>query len=263
MYKRQVQACALSDYTVGADDFHEFRVLGVGGFGSVCAALKKDTGAIYAVKKVDKKLIKAKNRYKSCHVEVESLKAIHSRFICGLHYCYQTPTDVCLVLDLLHGGTLSYLLQQHKKLPERHVCFFAACMVLAYEALHTAGFVYRDMKPANVLLKSNGYCCLTDFGLTAKVASALKGKCGTRGYWAPEMVKGDQYIYSADWWSLGVMITELITGKKPFKKRLQKFKNTDDKVKIVEAGGVDDAIEERDIEAVSYTHLTLPTIRLV
>lgn len=244
-----MQACALSDYTVGADDFHEFRILGVGGFGSVCAALKKDTGAIYAVKKMDKKLIKAKNRYKSCHVEVESLKAIHSRFICGLHYCYQTPTDVCLVLDLLHGGTLSYLLQQHKKLPERHVCFFAACMVLAYEALHTAGFVYRDMKPANVLLKSNGYCCLTDFGLTAKVASALKGKCGTRGYWAPEMVKGDQYIYSADWWSLGVMLTELITGKKPFKKRLQKFKNLDDKVKIVEAGGVDDAIEERDIEA--------------
>ena len=116
--------------------------------------------------------------------EVESLKAIHSRFICGLHYCYQTPTDVCLVLDLLHGGTLSYLLQQHKKLPERHVCFFAACMVLAYEALHTAGFVYRDMKPANVLLKSNGYCCLTDFGLTAKVASALKGKCGDRLHYA-------------------------------------------------------------------------------
>ena len=85
--------------------------------------------------------------------------------------------------------------------------------------------------------------------LTAKVASALKGKCGTRGYWAPEMVKGDQYIYSADWWSLGVMITELITGKKPFKKRLQKFKNTDDKVKIVGAGGVNDEIEERDIEA--------------
>ena len=98
-----MQACSLSDYTVGADDFHEFRVLGVGGFGSVCAALKKDTGVIYAVKKMDKKLIKAKNRYKSCHVEVESLKAIHSRFICGLHYCYQTPTDVCLVLDLLHG----------------------------------------------------------------------------------------------------------------------------------------------------------------
>ena len=89
-------------------------------------------------------------------------------------------------------------------------------MVLAYEALHTAGFVYRDMKPANVLLKSNGYCCLTDFGLTAKVASALKGKCGTRGYWAPEMVARRSYGKPVDFWSLGVLVYEMLAGEPPF-----------------------------------------------
>ena len=76
----------------------------------------------------------------------------------------------------------------------------------------------------------DGYACLVDFGLAANVSeAALKGKCGTRGYWAPEMVKGEQYLYSVDWWSLGVTLVELITGKKPFKKKFQKYKHTDDK----------------------------------
>ena len=69
------------------------------------------------------------------------------------------------------------------------MCFFTACIVNAYEALHTNGYVYRDMKPANVLIKENGYAVLIDFGLAAKLNTALKGKCGTRGYWPPEMVK--------------------------------------------------------------------------
>ena len=111
-------------------------------------------------------------------------------------------------------------------------------MVLAYEALHTANYVYRDAG-GNVILKSNGYCCLTDFGLTT-VASALKG---TRGYWAPEMVRRSVHLLAG---GRSADVTELITGKTM--KQLQKFKNLDDKVKIVEAGGVDDATR-RDIEA--------------
>ena len=235
--------------TVHEDDFHSFRVLGVGGFGAVHAAVKKDTGALLAIKRMDKKLIKHKNRYKSCFTEVTALKAMASGFVCGLHYTYQTKDEVCLVLDLLHGGTLSFLLHQKKKVSERYVKFFTACIVMAYEALHSKGFVYRDMKPANVLIKDNGYAVLIDFGLAAKLDTALKGKCGTRGYWSPEMVKGDQYLYSGDWWSLGVTLVELLTGKKPFKKKFQKYKNTDDKIKICKAGQVEDEIEEKNIES--------------
>lgn len=184
----------------------------------------------------------------SCNTEMAALRTLSSPFICSLHYAYQTPHDVCLVLDLLHGGTLAYLLHQKKRISERYVRFFAACIVMAYEALHTAAFVYRDMKPANVLLKDNGYCVLIDFGLAAKMDTALKGKCGTRGYWAPEMVKGDQYLASTDWWSLGVTLVELLTGKKPFKKKFQKYKNTEDKVKVCDTGQLDDPIEEKNIE---------------
>ena len=379
----------LEKHTVDQDDFHQFRVLGVGGFGAVHAAVKRDTGCLVAIKRMDKKLIKHKNRYKSCFTEAECLQQMSSAFVCGLHYTFQTKDDVCLVLDLLHGGTLSYLLTQKKKVSERCVCFFTACIIFAYEALHTKGFVYRDMKPANVLIKDNGYAVLIDFGLAAKVETALKGKCGTRGYWSPEMVKvrrrhrlgteppstpqhpcsapdssrgpeasvavaellppphaaaiepphrsrhlyrigtwlqppcsnaarhvpvpagpqsrrrcsrrtgrsissivsssavaaacvaapleigallsgrprfpfspalratprppspaqGDQYLYSGDWWSLGVTLVELLTGKKPFKKKFQKRKNTEDYVLICKEGKVDDKIEELDIEA--------------
>jgi len=88
------QARMLEQHHVEEDDFHQFRVLGVGGFGSVNAALKKDTGALFAIKRMDKKLIKHKNRYKSCAIEVDALKHLKSRFICGLHYTYATKDEV-------------------------------------------------------------------------------------------------------------------------------------------------------------------------
>ena len=91
---RQLQAQPVSD-----EDFQMFRILGVGGFGSVCAAIKRDTGQMFAIKRMDKKLIKHKNRYRSCNAECACLKAITSPFVCGLHYAYQTRDDVCLVLD--------------------------------------------------------------------------------------------------------------------------------------------------------------------
>mmetsp|Transcript_26241 Transcript_26241/g.66648 ORF Transcript_26241/g.66648 Transcript_26241/m.66648 type:complete len:647 (+) Transcript_26241:129-2069(+) len=255
--EQYARARQMEKLTVSEDDFHQFRVLGVGGFGAVHAAVKRDTGILLAIKRMDKKLIKHKNRYKSCYTEQSCLQALTSDFVCGLHYSYQTKDDVCLVLDLLHGGTLSFLLHQKKKVSERYVCFFTACIVMAYEALHSKGYVYRDMKPANVLIKDNGYAVLIDFGLAAKVETALKGKCGTRGYWSPEMVKGDQYLYSGDWWSLGVTMIELLTGKKPFKKKFQKYKNTDDKVKIVKSGSVEDEIEEKRKALMSRTPVTL------
>ena len=82
--------------TVVEDDFHQFRVLGVGGFGAVHAAVKKDTGALLAIKRMDKKLIKHKNRYKSCFTEITALRAMSSDFVCGLHYSYQVPTTTRL-----------------------------------------------------------------------------------------------------------------------------------------------------------------------
>jgi len=246
--EQYAKARQMEEGTTVQDDYHQFRVLGVGGFGAVHAAVKRDTGLLCAIKRMDKKLIKHKNRYKSCYTEIECLKEMASPYVCGMHYSFQTKEDVCLVLDLLHGGTLSYLLHQKKKVKEKDVCFFTACITLAYQALHTKGYVYRDMKPANVLIKDNGYAVLIDFGLAAKVSTVLKGKCGTRGYWSPEMVKGDQYLYSGDWWSLGVTLVELLTGKKPFKKKFQKRKNVDDYQLVCKGGNIEDEIEEKHIE---------------
>ena len=100
-YDLYARSRAMEIETVHEEDFHQFRVLGVGGFGAVHAAVKKDTGALLAIKRMDKKLIKHKNRYKSCFTEFSALRALTSSFVCGLHYTYQTKDDVCLVLDLL------------------------------------------------------------------------------------------------------------------------------------------------------------------
>ena len=243
----QIVAMTQQSTTVSADDFFSFRVLDVGGFGSVKAAIKQDTGQVYAIKAVNKQLVKHKNRYKSCYTEMRVLQRVQSPFICRLHSTFQTRTDVCIVLDLHEGGSLGFLLSQKKRIAEDHVAFCAACVVQALDALHSAGFVYRDIKPANVVLKANGYCVLVDFGLAASVAdSPLRGRCGTRGYWSPEMVKG-LYLTSGDWWSLGVMLVELISGGKPFKRKFQKHKHDEGKVQIVPMGNLDDDIEQNSI----------------
>lgn len=244
----QIVAMTQQSTTVSEDDFFSFRVLGVGGFGSVKAAIKQDTGQVYAIKAMNKRLVKHKNRFKSCYTEVHVLKNVHSPFVCRLHSTFQTRIDVCLVLDLHEGGSLGFLLAEKKRIAESHMAFCAACVVQALDALHSAGFVYRDIKPANVVLKANGYCVLVDFGLAASVAdSPLMGRCGTRGYWSPEMVKGDLYLTSGDWWSLGVMLVELISGRKPFKRKFQKHKQVDGKVQVVPMGNLDDDIEQKGI----------------
>jgi hypothetical protein len=88
-FETYARARAMETHHVTEEDFHQFRVLGVGGFGSVNAAVKKDTGLMLAIKRMDKKLIKHKNRYRSCNTEIDALRAMSSRFICGLHFSYQ------------------------------------------------------------------------------------------------------------------------------------------------------------------------------
>ena len=111
---------------VTQEDFHQFRILGVGGFGAVHAAMKRDTGMLCAIKRMDKKLVKHNTRYRSCFTEKDCLQQTSSAFVCGVHYAFQTKDEVCLVLDLLQGGTLSYLLSQKKKLSEKVVCLIAS-----------------------------------------------------------------------------------------------------------------------------------------
>lgn len=220
---RYFQFMLIAKTPLRPEDFFVLRVLGRGGFGQVNACLKATTGRLYALKTMAKRRVKLKGAEKMCLLERELLAAIQSPFVVGLKYAFSTPSDVYLVLDLLLGGDLSFHLRQRIRFNSEDARYFTARALLGLGALHDAGIVYRDLKPDNILLDADGRTKLSDLGLAARMPEqGLVGACGTRGYWAPEMVRRvngerQRYGFAVDFFSLGCCLYEFLLGNPPFR----------------------------------------------
>ena len=129
-------------------------------------------------------------------------------------YAFQTPDKLCFILDLMGGGDLHYQLNQHGVFSEAHTKFYAAEIILGLEHMHKRFIVYRDLKPANILLDEHGHIKISDLGLACDFSRKKPhASVGTHGYMAPEVLaKGQTYDSSADWFSLGCMIYKLLRG---------------------------------------------------
>jgi beta-adrenergic-receptor kinase len=209
---------------VSIENFMFFRSLGRGGFGLVKACKHKQTGKMFAAKMMDKRRIKKVDSADLILEELAVLKVVDSPYIVCLKYAFATDSDVYLVLDLMTGGDLGYHIVRRGKFTPEETRFYAARLVLALGAIHDLDIVYRDIKPENILLDELGYSRLSDFGLASRMRkNGLGEACGTRGYWAPEMLQRDadgrkvRYFHAVDWFSLGVLIYEFIVGVSPFR----------------------------------------------
>ncbi|XP_040583710.1 ribosomal protein S6 kinase alpha-5 isoform X1 [Lepeophtheirus salmonis] len=219
---------SLNGTKVSMKDFELMKVLGTGAYGKVFLARKingPDEGKLFAMKVLKKSTIVQKRKTtEHTKTERQVLETIRqSPFLVTLHYAFQTPSKLHLVLDYVNGGELFTHLYQREKFREDEVRIYTGEIVLALEHLHKNGIIYRDIKLENILLDNEGHIVLTDFGLSREFLPNDKERraysfCGTIEYMAPEVVRGGNngHGISVDWWSLGVLTYELLTGASPF-----------------------------------------------
>jgi serum/glucocorticoid-regulated kinase 2 len=204
-------------YTV--EDFNIIKVLGKGAFGKVMLVTAKDSGKLYAMKSLSKTVLAERGEVVHTKTERKTLEDTHHPFLVHLHFAFQSPAKLYLVMDYCNGGELFFHLKQTGRFSEPRARLYAAEIASALEHLHERKVVYRDLKPENVLLDHEGHIRITDFGL-AKDAMELDDKthtfCGTPDYLAPEVIKNAGHGRGVDWWSLGTMIYEMLGGLPPF-----------------------------------------------
>lgn len=201
--------------------FQLLKVLGQGSYGKVFLVRKirgADRGQLYAMKVLKKATLKVRDRVRS-KMERDILAEVNHPFIVKLHYAFQTEGKLYLILDFLRGGDLFTRLSKEVMFTEEDVKFYLAELALALDHLHSLGIIYRDLKPENILLDEEGHIKITDFGLSKEAIDHDKRAysfCGTIEYMAPEVVNRRGHTQSADWWSFGVLMFEMLTGSLPF-----------------------------------------------
>ncbi|KAI9206730.1 kinase-like domain-containing protein, partial [Polychytrium aggregatum] len=199
------------------DDFNVIKKVGKGGFATVyLVRLKKATGKYFALKAIKKAdLVKLKQE-KQILNEKNILNATKHAFIIELFSTFQDTYHLYMILEYVAGGDLFSYLRRSQRFPENDARFYTSEVLVALEYLHSQNVIYRDLKPENILLDTTGHIKVADFGFAKVIRGTTNSFCGTPDYIAVELVINRPYNKMVDWWSLGVLVFELVSGKTPF-----------------------------------------------
>lgn len=228
------------------ENFRIISVIGRGVYGKVMLVEDiKNPAKKYAIKSIRKSNLIESDKVHTVLTERNILAKCQHPFIVSLFFAFQTPSKFYFGLEYAPGGEIFFHMQKRGNLPLKEVKYYVAEISLAFDFLHKHNIIYRDLKPENVLLDSEGFIKLTDFGLSKDLSSIDKTStfCGTAEYLAPELVNHQSYDYAIDWWTLGIFTFELLFGYTPFSNpnRIKMFQNIVSK-KIVFPHNADDGV---------------------
>ncbi|KAF2719475.1 camp-dependent protein kinase A [Polychaeton citri CBS 116435] len=200
----------------GLNDFQFNRTLGTGSFGRVHLVQSKHNQRFYAIKVLKKAQVVKMKQVEHTNDERRMLQRCKHPFLITLWGTFQDSKNLYMVMDFIEGGELFSLLRKSQRFPNPVAKFYAAEVTLAIDYLHSMQIIYRDLKPENLLLDRHGHVKITDFGFAKEVPDITWTLCGTPDYLAPEVVNSKGYNKSVDWWSLGILIFEMLCGFTPF-----------------------------------------------
>ncbi|KAH6910317.1 AGC/PKA protein kinase [Coprinopsis sp. MPI-PUGE-AT-0042] len=198
------------------NDFNILRTLGTGSFGRVHLVRSKHNLRFYAIKVLNKGRIVKMKQVEHTNNEMSMLESVQHPFIINLWGSFQDTSNLYMVMDFVPGGELFTLLRRSNRFPDPVAKFYAAEVALALNYLHVLDIVYRDLKPENILLNVDGHIKIADFGFAKHCPTTAWTLCGTPDYLAPEIVSQQRYNKSVDWYALGVLIYEMLSGLPPY-----------------------------------------------
>ncbi|KTG36605.1 hypothetical protein cypCar_00047014 [Cyprinus carpio] len=248
--RKETEFLRLKRTRLGLEDFESLKVIGRGAFGEVRLVQKKDTGHVYAMKILRKADMLQKEQVGHIRAERDILVQADSLWVVKMFYSFQDKLNLYLLMEFLPGGDMMTLLMKKDTLTEEETQFYVAETVLAIDFIHQLGFIHRDIKPDNLLLDSKGHVKLSDYGLCTGLKKAHRTEfyrnlkhsqsndltfqhmnskrkaetwkrnrrqlafstVGTPDYIAPEVFMQTGYNKLCDWWSLGVIMYEMLIG---------------------------------------------------